>query len=336
MDINIEKQLLYPLEFIPIGKSKIWGGSYLANNLQKPFSITELIGESWEISDIDNDESIVKHGALKGKSLRDIIKAYGYENIVGKKLDGSNIFPLLIKYIEANDNLSIQVHPNDEYAMKHYNSYGKTEMWVVVDAKENAKLLIGLGNNVTKEQLKNAIDNKEDIKHLFNYIDIKTNDVIYVPAGRVHALLDGAVIAEIQQSSDITFRLYDWDRVDDNGVSRQLHISESFDVISEIDNEPLMLKEEYKTIDTYQIASIIKNNYFDVSKISIEKNGIYESFTENTFEIIMVLSGSIIIESNGYKSEINRGSTILMPASLGQYMIKNINLENALFLSIKR
>ncbi len=328
---------LYPLEFAPIDKETIWGGSYLASNLLKNFDKSKTIGESWELSDIDGNESIVASGELKGKSIREIIASYGYNNIVGKAIDESVIFPLLIKYIEANDKLSIQVHPDDEYAAKNCGGYGKTEMWVILDTtKENAKILVGIDENVSKGDLQKAIENKENIADMFNYVDIKVGDALYIPAGRVHAILDGAIIAEIQQSSDTTFRLYDWDRVDANGNGRDLHIKESFDVIQEKDSEPVLLPSDYQDVEGYKCCNFIKNKYFDTSSVLLENGSIYKQFTGDSFEIIMIMSGSVVVENGEYKKEFKRGNTILLPAALKDTMIKNATSEEAIFLSIRR
>ncbi len=328
---------LYPLEFAPIGKETIWGGSYLASNLLKNFDKNKTIGESWELSDIEGSESIVASGELKDKSIREIIAAYGYENIVGKAIDDSVIFPLLIKYIEANDKLSIQVHPDDEYAAKNCGGYGKTEMWIILDTtKKNAKILVGIDEKVSKADLQKAIEGKENIADMFNYVDIKVGDALFIPAGRVHAILDGAVIAEVQQSSDTTYRLYDWDRVDANGNGRDLHIKESFDVIKESDSEPVLLPSDFDDVGGYKYCNLIKNKYFDTSKILLENASVYKQFTKDSFEIIMVMNGSIIIENGEYKKEFNRGDTVLLPSALEGTMIKNAKQENALFLSIKR
>lgn len=328
---------LYPLEFVPIGKETIWGGSYLATALLKDFDKDKTIGESWELSDIDGDESVVANGKLEGKSIRELISMYGYENIVGKAIDKSTVFPLLIKYIEANDKLSIQVHPDDEYAAKNCGGYGKTEMWVILDIKKpNAKILVGIDENVSKADLQKAIENKDSIADMFNYIDIKVGDALYIPAGRVHAILDGAVIAEIQQSSNTTFRLYDWDRVDANGNGRDLHIKESFDVIEATDNEPILLPAEFESVDGYKRCAMIKNKYFDTSKILLEKGSIYKQCTEDSFEIIMVMSGVVVVKNSSYKKEFSRGDTILLPACLNDITITNTSSQEALFLSITR
>ncbi len=328
---------LYPLEFIPIGKETIWGGSYLASNLLKDFDKIKTIGESWELSDIDGNESVVASGELSGKSIREIIATYGYNSIVGKAIDESNVFPLLIKYIEANDKLSIQVHPDDEYAAKHCGGYGKTEMWIILDTtKENAKILVGLDENTSKADLERAIEGKQNIADMFNYIDIKVGDALYIPAGRVHAILDGAVIAEIQQSSDTTYRLYDWDRLDANGNGRELHIKESFDVIKESDSEPMLLPSDYSDENGYKRCNLISNKYFDTSRILLEQGSTYKQFTDNSFEIIMVMSGSVLVENGRYKKEFGRGATILLPACLKDTMITNTSPKEALFLSVKR
>lgn len=318
---------LYPLKFSPIAKERLWGGNYMAKNFGKPFDEKKKIGESWELSDVPNDESIVSNGSLCGESIRQIIENYGCEKIIGKK---EKRFPLLIKYIDASDKLSIQVHPDDEYAEKHYRMKGKTEMWVVLTAKKGAKLIAGL--SVKKDELRKSIENKEDISKMFNYVDVKEGDVIYLPAGRVHAILDGVVIAEIQETSDLTFRLYDWDRLDDNGKERELHIKESFDVIKEKDEEPLKLDEKYQKFDGYETAPLIKNSFFNVRKVILEKGASFKSDTNGSFEIVMVLKGEGNIVSGRLKTEAETYSTFLIPACLGGYSIENLSENKSVFI----
>ncbi len=332
-----EQPALYPLEFVPIAKETIWGGSYLATNLQKKFPKEATIGESWELSDIDGDESIVAEGRLKGKTIRELMATYGYQNIVGKQASKNASFPLLVKYIEAKEKLSIQVHPDDEYAAKNCGCCGKSEILVILDTtKENAKMLVGIDKNVGKADLQKAIENKDNIEDMFNYIDIKKGDSLYIPAGLVHSILDGTVILEIQQSSDKTFRLYDWGRLDKNGVARDLHQKQSLEVINEIYDEPVFLPSDFCVGEGYQYCHLIKNKYFDTSKILLENGDKYKQFTEDTFEIIMVISGVVVVENGSYKKELKRGDTVLLPACLSNTTIRNMNTQEAIFLSIMR
>lgn len=312
---------MYLLEFNEISKEVIWGGNSLSTVYSKPFDKDKTIGESWEICDLPNDNNVVSNGELKGKTLSYLVKEYG-SKLLGTKYK-EDYFPLLIKLIDAKDKLSIQVHPDEEYANKRHNKHGKNEMWYVMDTYGDAKLLIGLKENVTKEDLKKAIDNKENIEDMFNYFDIKKGDAFYIPSGCIHAILGNVIIAEIQTPSDVTYRLYDWNRVDKNGKSRELHIEDSFNVIKNINAFSLKSSKNNKIkTNTLEINTVFTNDYFTTEEYII--NGDYSSKTnEESFEIIIVLEGDGTIESSVNSVDLKIGKTVLVPASLGGYTIKS-------------
>ena len=312
---------MYLLEFNEISKEVIWGGNSLSTVYSKPFDKDKTIGESWEICDLPNDNNVVSNGELKGKTLSYLVKEYG-SKLLGTKYK-EDYFPLLIKLIDAKDKLSIQVHPDEEYANKRHNKHGKNEMWYVMDTYGDAELLIGLKENVTKEDLKKAIDNKENIEDMFNYFDIKKGDAFYIPSGCIHAILGNVIIAEIQTPSDVTYRLYDWNRVDKNGKSRELHIEDSFNVIKNINAFSLKSSKNNKIkTNTLEINTVFTNDYFTTEEYII--NGDYSSKTnEESFEIIIVLEGDGTIESSVNSVDLKIGKTVLVPASLGDYTIKS-------------
>lgn len=312
---------MYLLEFNEISKEVIWGGNSLSTVYSKPFDKDKTIGESWEICDLPNDNNVVSNGELKGKTLSYLVKEYG-SKLLGTKYK-EDYFPLLIKLIDAKDKLSIQVHPDEEYANKRHNKHGKNEMWYVMDTYGDAKLLIGLKENVTKEDLKKAIDSKENIEDMFNYFDIKKGDAFYIPSGCIHAILGNVIIAEIQTPSDVTYRLYDWNRVDKNGKSRELHIEDSFNVIKNINAFSLKSSKNNKIkTNTLEINTVFTNDYFTTEEYII--NGDYSSKTnEESFEIIIVLEGNGTIESSVNSVDLKIGKTVLVPASLGDYTIKS-------------
>ncbi|MEI0607092.1 type I phosphomannose isomerase catalytic subunit [Brachyspira pulli] len=312
---------MYLLEFNEISKEVIWGGNSLSTVYSKPFDKDKTIGESWEICDLPNDNNVVSNGELKGKTLSYLVKEYG-SKLLGTKYK-EDYFPLLIKLIDAKDKLSIQVHPDEEYANKRHNKHGKNEMWYVMDTYGDAELLIGLKENVTKEDLKKAIDNKENIEDMFNYFDIKKGDAFYIPSGCIHAILGNVIIAEIQTPSDVTYRLYDWNRVDKNGKSRELHIEDSFNVIKNINAFSLKSSKNNKIkTNTLEINTVFTNDYFTTEEYII--NGDYSSKTnEESFEIIIVLEGDGTIESSVNSVDLKIGKTVLLPASLGDYTIKS-------------
>ncbi len=323
---------MYLLEFSEISKEVIWGGSSLSVLYSKPFDKNKTIGESWEICDLPNDNSIVSNGEFKGKSLSYLVEKYG-EELLGKNYKES-YFPLLIKFIDANDKLSIQVHPNEEYANKKHNKHGKNEMWYVMETFGEAKLLIGLKENISKEDLKKAIDNNQNIENMFNYFDIKKGDAFYIPSGCIHAILGNSVIAEIQTPSDITYRLHDWNRVDKNGNSRELHIEDAFNVIKDIN--AFNLKSKKSNIiknDKLEINTVFKNEYFTAEEYIII-NDFSSNVNRDCFEIIIVLDGKGIIESDYNSIMLNSGKTILIPADLGIYRIKSDNVIKLLRVTL--
>lgn len=315
---------MYILEFLEIEKEVIWGGDNLVKNYSKPFDINKKIGESWEIADLPNDKSIVSNGDFKGETLNSLISKYG-KDLLGSNCSifiEENYFPLLIKLIDAKDKLSIQVHPDEVYAKKRHNKHGKNEMWYVMEACENAKLLIGLKENISSSQLKEAIDNKNNIEDMFNYIDVKKGDAFYIPNGCIHAILGDVLISEIQTPSDVTYRLYDWNRVDSSGMSRELHIEDSFNVIKDIDAFTLKSNRKVKVSEeNLEIREIFNTEYFKTDEYLIN-NSFSSNTTTSSFEIIIILEGVGKIECASNTVDIYSGKTVFLPALLGNYSIK--------------
>ena len=221
---------LYPLTFTPIFKERIWGGEKLEKELHKPIH-QPLIGESWEVSTVKGDISVIDNGALKGTSLQTLIEQ-APEALLGRavyKRFGTD-FPLLIKFIDAAQDLSIQVHPDDALAKARHNSFGKTEMWYIMEADPNASIIIGFNRNVSKEEYQSHLENKT-LSQLLNYEKVSHGDMFFIPAGKIHAIGAGVLLAEIQQTSDITYRVYDFDRKDKHGNYRELHTELALDAI---------------------------------------------------------------------------------------------------------
>ena len=221
---------LYPFKFQPILKERLWGGTKLETVLGKSLD-SDIIGESWELSGVSGDVSVVANGNLAGKSLQEIIESYK-EDLLGKAVYErfGNDFPILIKFIDAKQDLSIQVHPNDELAKARYNSFGKTEMWYVMDADPDAKLIVGFNKSVNKEEYQKHLNNKT-LTEILYYEPVKEGSTFFINTGKVHAIGAGTLLAEIQQTSDITYRVYDFDRKDKNGNLRELHTELALDAI---------------------------------------------------------------------------------------------------------
>lgn len=312
--------MLYPLFFEPVYKNIIWGGrkfeTYFKRNIPEG-----NVAESWEVCCHKNGMSIIKNGPLKGETLDEVIDLFG-KDILGEKYDR---FPLLIKLIDANDKLSIQVHPDDEYSKRVENQLGKTEMWYVIDAKDGAKLVYGLKKGTTKESLKKALE-ENTVEELLNFVPVEKGDIIFIPSGTVHAILDGLLLAEIQQNSDITYRLYDWNRVDKDGKKRELHIDKALDVIN-YEFEGNVLKPKFKEYDGYKIAKAVNCNYFNVDIINVEHE--FKDKPKDSFIIFTAIEGEgNLIYDEEY--EIKMGDSFLLPASLTEFIIKgNLTLLKA-------
>ena len=301
---------MYPIKFENLYYKKIWGGRDIddfRNNLPEG-----NIGESWDVACHENGMSIALNGEFKGKTLEEIIEKLK-EKVVGNKLKGMK-FPLLVKLINSREKLSVQVHPDDEYAKRIENSLGKTEAWYVVDAKEGAALIVGT-KDCDKETFKKAVENGETEKYL-NRIPVKKGDYFLINSGLVHAICEGIIIAEIQQNSDITYRIYDYDR------GRELHIDKALDVI----NFDLKAEEQSNTSvekhEGYDKCVLCNGEYFTIEKYIIE-NEVKSKSNEDEFFILTCTEGRGIIKTeDGEKTDILKGDSILIPAYLGKYEVK--------------
>jgi mannose-6-phosphate isomerase len=308
--------LNYPVKFKPILKEKIWGGKKLKEILQKK-SEREDIGESWEISGVKNDISEVENGPLKGKTLVQLLETYK-EEFLGKKnfeVFGAE-FPLLIKFIDAKTELSVQLHPHDEIAKKKHDSFGKTEMWYIMQADEGAEINVGFKKNISEVEYLEHL-NSGKITELLNFEKVKKGDSFFINTGKVHAIGAGVLLAEIQQTSDITYRIYDWDRVDSEGNSRELHTGLALEAIDFEKKEDF--KREYSRIEneSNQIASC---EYFTTNFLPV-KGKLEKDYSEiDSFVIYMCVSGKAEVSIEGNSEKIVQGETVLIPA-------KNVKVE---------
>jgi mannose-6-phosphate isomerase len=306
--------MLYPLKFSPILKDKIWGGTKLKSLFNKAGE-TDKLGESWELSGYEGDESVVTNGFLAGNNLTELIEIYMGELIGDKIFDEYGLsFPLLFKLIDANENLSIQVHPGDEVAAERHNSYGKTEMWYVVDAEAGAELIIGFSKDCDREEYLDALE-KGKVEDLLQKVPVTNGDVFFIPAGLVHAIGKGVVVAEIQQSSDITYRIYDYKRTDDNGNERELHTEQALDVINF--GAAVDPKTNY-TANLNEVTPLVSCEYFTTNIIRFNEPLTRNYATIDSFVSYMCLEGDIEIDCAGEKVVVNKGDTILIPASIDE------------------
>lgn len=303
---------LYPLKFKTIFKDKIWGGHKIKTVLGKDVGDLPNCGETWEISGVKGNESVVSEGPLKGKSLPQLIEEFKGE-LVGESVyqQFGDEFPLLIKFIDANEDLSIQVHPDDALAKKRHNSFGKTEMWYVFQADKGATLITGFNQPVTKESYLNAFESGE-LMSILNREQATEGDVFFLPAGRVHTIGKGLCIAEIQQTSDITYRIYDFDRVDANGHKRELHVEQAIDAID------YNFYPEYKTSyqdKTNEAIPLVNCPYFETNKLSCTER-ITRNYSHDSFTILICFEGSLTLNTNAGDLNIKKGEAILIPASI--------------------
>ncbi len=313
---------LYPFKFQPILKERLWGGTKLETVLGKSLD-SDIIGESWELSGVSGDVSVVANGNLAGKSLQEIIESYK-EELLGKAVYErfGNDFPILIKFIDAKQDLSIQVHPNDELAKARHNSFGKTEMWYVMDADPNAKLIVGFNKSVNKEEYQKHLNNKT-LTEILNYEPVKEGSTFFINTGKVHAIGAGTLLAEIQQTSDITYRVYDFDRKDKNGNLRELHTELALDAI---DYEK---KDDFKVSyskNENQINKMVSCPYFITNYIKLTKNFTI-AHTQNSFYIYMCVKGEGQIFSKDSILDIRKGETVLVPACCKNIELKTKGIE---------
>ncbi len=312
--------MLYPLRFNKVFIEKVWGGREFESKLGMKLPENKKIGESWEISAHPNGMSTVENGFLAGRTLQEVYDEYKGA-LVGEKVyrEYGQTFPLLIKYLDVNDRLSIQVHPDDEVALKKHNELGKSESWYIMEASDDALLIMGMKEGITKEKFLEKAENN-DFTDMFEEITVKKGDLIDINPGMVHASLKGSVLfAEIQENSDITYRIYDFDR-EENGKKRELHIRDSAEVIdfkrkAEVTNTDFAKGENRK--------NIIRKKYYSIDRIKISDT--FEDINEDSMIIYSILEGEGSISSNGTVLNIRKGESLLVPPHIK--VILNGNLE---------
>ncbi|MBI9066388.1 MAG: class I mannose-6-phosphate isomerase [Salinivirgaceae bacterium] len=317
---------LYPIKFNPIFKEKIWGGQKLKNLLNKSVDENIKMGESWEISGVSGDLSVVENGFLQDNTIEELIEIYMGDLVGDKVYEQFGLeFPLLIKYIDANDYLSIQVHPDDDLARERHNSYGKTEMWYVIDAEKEAELIAGFNQEMDKTKYLQHFGSGT-LREVLNFEKVKTGDVFFMPAGRVHATGPGILFAEIQQTSDITYRIYDWDRFGDDGKPREMHTELAIDAIDY--NYHKEVKTPYKE-EINKSSEIIKCPYFTTNIINLNSKVVKDYFSLDSFVIYMGIDGDTkITYSETEEIILKKGETLLIPAILPEIGLEPLSKES--------
>lgn len=313
--------LPYPFTFHPLYKEKVWGGTGLAEQFGRQLPGSN-IGESWEIAAHENGVSVASQGPLAGRTLPELVQLYG-RKLLGTALPDSAMlnFPLLLKILDANDYLSVQVHPDDEYAADHeVGEAGKWEAWYIIAAQPGAEIIYGLRPHTTREELRHAIQ-EGIIQQFLGRVPVKAGDVFDVPAGLVHALGRGVMVAEIQQNSDAVYRLYDWDRVDDLGNPRPLHIKKALDVIQ-------FAGQRTEAVPGLAIAApqgeriiLVANRYFALEILNID-GAMQESTQGERFHLLLCLEGGFTLQpSYGSSVYLGSGTSVLVPACIIDYSL---------------
>ena len=307
---------LYPLDLSCVLKSPVWSGTCLSSEWGKGENMP--VGESWELCVRRDECNIIKNGYLASKSLREAIESYR-EEITGGDF-GAEDFPLLIKLIDAASDLSVQVHPDDEYSARVENDRGKTEMWYVLRADEGSRLAIGLKEGVGKEELRHALE-RGDAESVLNYAQVKAGEVYFIPAGLPHAIGKGILIAEIQQNCDLTYRLYDYGRPGADGKPRELHVEKALDVIKGFGDGEIEA-QRYSCADNITEGLLAHCEYFRVEILSLD--GERSVATDSRMLHLLVISGEGSIVYDGVEYPVKKGSSYLLPAALGEVKLRGV------------
>lgn len=310
---------LYPLKFKPIFKDKVWGGDKIKKIFDKDFSPLPNCGECWELSGVKENLSVVVNGFLKGNNIEELTEVY-LGDLVGEKVyERFGLkFPILVKIIDSREWLSVQVHPDDKLANKRHGENGKTEMWYILDADKDAELISGFNREMNKETYQEFFASKK-LTDILNYEKVKKGDVFYIPSGRIHAIGPGVCLAEIQQTSDITYRIYDWDRFDTGGVSRELHVKEAVDAMD------YSYYKNYKTdysLNNNSSSNLVKSTYFTTNILSPDKTISRDYFGLDSFVIMMCVEGSATLQYEEGQEKLNAGQTVLIPADMHEVSLQ--------------
>jgi len=304
---------IYPLKFNSIFKEKIWGGCKIKTLLHKDFLPLSNCGESWEISGVEDNVSIVTNGFLSGNDLNELIEIYMYDLMGDEPYIKYGLgFPLLIKFIDAEEDLSVQVHPDDSLANERYGLNGKTELWHVLDAAPEAGLYVGFKSGTTRQHYLDSVKNGT-VEQLLQFYPVSKGDTFFIPAGTVHAIGKGVLLAEIQQTSDITYRIFDWNRVDEYGQSRELHIEEALDAI--LFDDKHTYKIEYET-SLNSSSKIIRSDFFQINILSFDKPIQKSYHSIDSFVIYICTEGEVHFLYDDKIEILKKGETVLKPAML--------------------
>lgn len=300
------------MKLSPSVKDYIWGGTRLIKEYGKGGSGAERISETWECSVHPDGASVVVSGEFSGKTLDRVIEEH--PEYLGK--NNRNGFPVLIKFIDAGKDLSVQVHPDDEYAEKHENQNGKTEMWYVMEADEDTTLVCGFEKKMTAEEVREALGNGRITDYL-HYEKIKKGDVFYIPSGTVHAIGKGAVIAEIQENSNVTYRVYDYDRTDGNGQKRELHTEKALDVMNLSPTPKKTFDGGFSDCGKYSRKTLCVCDYFRTEKIDVKESYFFE-VGGDTFQVLLCIDGGAVLRTACGDTAVLKGECVFIPSGIGE------------------
>ena len=310
--------MLYPLTFIPLFKERIWGGRKLQGLFQKALPAAIPIGESWEISDRPGDVSVIDRGALRGKDLRWLMQHHG-EALLGWKPRPEETFPLLIKILDAQEKLSLQVHPPAARAAA-LGGEPKTEMWYIAEAEPGAQLFVGLNPGVTRQEFQEKIGNGT-VAECFHRVNVSAGDVMFLPSGRVHAIGAGLVIFEIQQNSDTTYRVFDWNRIGPDGKPRALHVAESLASIDFNDFAPALVSSPPAGMGSIREQWLVDDPLFQVRSVNFDKSAIFP-LVPGKAKVVGVVKGEVRVGNGGDPVVLSAGQFCLVPACLAEAIIE--------------
>ena len=314
---------IYALKFDPILKEKVWGGTKLISMFGKTTDLPN-VGESWELSGVPGNISVVSNGPLKGQDLNTLLSEHPAE-MLGERLYALHgaVFPLLFKYIDAKLDLSVQVHPADQYAQEHHDSFGKTEMWYIMQADEGADLIVDFKQPLSKEDYQNALDRGE-VASVLNYHKVQAGDSYFIQPGTIHAICGGVMLAEIQQTSDITYRVYDWDRPGSDGKMRELHTQQALDVLNfDAPNDQQLNYDQQTGVRN----TVCRSDFFDTRYLKLSQDVSLSLETGESFTVYMCVNGSADLFINGNATHLQRGETALIPAAADEIVIKTHGAE---------
>jgi mannose-6-phosphate isomerase len=322
---------LYPLRFKPSFKERIWGGDSFLHRLKLAGAPQANCGEAWLISGVAGEQSVVSNGYLAGNELGELLEIY-MGDLVGDRVyeEHGDRFPVLLKLLDSNDWLSLQVHPNDELAAHRYSESGKSELWYIMEASPDAKLVSGLRSEMNRSSFMDHLL-RNDLQTCLNYEEVGSGDLFHIPAGRIHALGPGILLAEIQQCSDRTYRLHDWGRTDKEGRSRDLHVEQALEAIDY--QATISARSAFPRV-LNKANRMLEAPYFNVNFLDLTQALHLDCEEMDSFVILLCVEGSVSVEDNDSKEMLIPGECVLIPNCLSDIRLKPLPAAKVLEIYI--